>query len=77
MVIDAMQTLSERGELSFTTTGFPSMGVFIDAINGRENAGGMYWILYINGTSSPVGASAASIEVGDVVEWKYKKGGMY
>lgn len=71
-VIDAMQTLSSTGQISFTSHEYLGMGLFIDSINGTKNAGGTYWILYINGTSSTVGASTASIKPGDVVEWRFE-----
>jgi hypothetical protein len=71
-VMDAMQALQAAGHLTYTSQEYPGMGLFIDSINGKKNADGMYWILYINETSSGVGASSATIGRGDTVEWRYK-----
>jgi len=71
-VIDAMRTAASAGHLTFTTREYPGMGQFIDSINGKKNENGTYWILYINDTSSTLGASTASIGPGDTVEWRYK-----
>ena len=76
-VIDAMRTLEKTSGFTFTFQDYPSMGVFIDSVNGKKNANGMYWILYVNGTSSKLGASMTVIGPGDVVEWRYKKNGDY
>ncbi|MEK7133819.1 MAG: DUF4430 domain-containing protein [Patescibacteria group bacterium] len=73
-VLNAMKTLASTNALSFSGKEFPSLGMFIDSINGRKNAGGYYWILYVNGTSSDTGASQTTLEEGDFVEWRYERG---
>lgn len=71
-VLSAMQYLASSKELSFSGKEFPSLGFFVESINGTKNAGGRYWILYRNGAQSMVGASSATIGPGDVIEWKYE-----
>ncbi|MEK7114182.1 MAG: DUF4430 domain-containing protein [Patescibacteria group bacterium] len=73
-VIGAMRALASAGTLSFTGREYPGLGFFIDSINGKKNADGRYWILYVNDVSASVGASATTIRADDVLEWKYEKG---
>ncbi|MFA5997985.1 MAG: DUF4430 domain-containing protein [Candidatus Paceibacterota bacterium] len=72
-VIDAMRALASSSTFTFIGREYPALGFFVDSINGQENAGGMYWILYINGVSATVGAGATEVHAGDTVEWKYEK----
>ncbi len=74
-VIDAMRAYAETNA-SFTVSGheFSGLGFFVDAINRVENTDGYYWTLFINGTLSEQGASAARVVPGDTVEWRYQKG---
>lgn len=71
-VLGAMQELSSSGAFTFDGKEFPSLGFFVESINGVRNAGGKYWMLYRNGAQSQVGVSRASISPGDVIEWKYE-----
>lgn len=73
-LIGAMNALASSSGFAFTGREYPGLGFFVDSINGRANAGGKYWILYVNGVSSPVGASEAPVRAGDVFEWRYEKG---
>jgi hypothetical protein len=73
-VLDVMHTLAAEGSLSFSGRDFPSLGFFVEEINGHKGAGGYYWILHINGTPSQKGASQAVISPEDVVEWRYEEG---
>lgn len=73
-VIDAMRALSSEGAFTFTGREYPSLGFFVDSINGRANADGRYWFLYVNGVSAASGASAVTVQPGDIIEWKYEKG---
>ena len=70
-LIDAMNALAASSGFAFTGREYPALGFFVDSINGRANGGGMYWILYVNGASSAVGASEAAVRPGDVFEWRY------
>lgn len=72
-VISAMRSFSTEGVLMFTGHEYPGMGFFIDSINGRENAAGRYWFLYVNGVSATTGASTMTVHKGDLVEWRYEK----
>ena len=73
-VLEAMNTLSADGSLSFSGRDFPGLGFFVEAINGKKSENGYYWILHINGKKSDLGASSAHLKAGDVVEWQYEKG---
>jgi hypothetical protein len=72
-VLDLMRALSSGTSFTFTGENYPSLGFFVESINGAKNADGKYWILYINGKSSDVGASNAVIRSGDTVEWRFEK----
>jgi hypothetical protein len=72
-VLDVMRTLATTNAFSFSGKEFPSLGFFVDSINGKKNGDGLYWILYVNGTSSDTGASETFLKAGDAVEWKYEK----
>jgi hypothetical protein len=71
-VLALMRRLGAQG-LSFSGKEYPSLGFFVESINGKESADGLYWFLYINGESSDSGASSANVAPGDAVEWRYKK----
>lgn len=73
-VLDAMRALSSSGNFRFSGSKYPSIGFFVESINGKKNGNEYYWILYINGTSSNTGVSQATINAGDRIEWKYEKG---
>ncbi|MDO8593638.1 MAG: DUF4430 domain-containing protein [bacterium] len=72
-VIRAMRSLALAGDFIYTSRQHPGLGEFVDSINGAKNAGGMYWMLYINGVSASAGASATLLHAGDVIEWRYEK----
>lgn len=69
-----MKTLASTDAISFTARDFPGLGVFIESINGKKNADGYFWILYVNGKSSDTGASQTTLKAGDAIEWRYEKG---
>ena len=60
---------SESG-FSYTSKDYPSLGVFVDSINGTSQSDNKYWMFYVNGVQSPVGISHAQVHPGDTVEWK-------
>lgn len=72
-VLTLMRSLSSATDFKFTGEDYPSLGFFVESIDGVRNADGKYWILYINGKSADVGASNASIKSGDTVEWRFEK----
>ena len=73
-VLAAMQTLSSTTNFTFTGKENPSMGLFVESINGKANANGQYWFLYVNGESASHGVSTQNVSPGDRVEWKYEGG---
>ncbi len=73
-VLDTMNVLASEGTLAFTSKEFPGMGTFIESIDGKKNANGYYWILYVNEKPSDTGATQTTLGEGDFVEWRYEKG---
>ncbi|MEK7093008.1 MAG: DUF4430 domain-containing protein [Patescibacteria group bacterium] len=71
-VIELMRSLPSSGFV-FSGDEYPSLGYFVESINGKKNGDGKYWILYINGKPSDLGASNATIHAGDTVEWRFEK----
>jgi hypothetical protein len=71
-VYDTMKVLASTTSFTFDATYYPSLGYFIEQINGITNADGTYWTLYINNAYSTIGASQYRIRKGDTVEWKYE-----
>ena len=72
-VLEAMRAYASSSSFTFTGTEYPSMGIFVDSINGRASEDGYGWFLYVNGTSAEVGASSARVAPGDVVQWRYEQ----
>lgn len=72
-VLDAMRSIPPNSGFSFEGKEYPSLGYFVDSINGKKHASGLYWFLYVNGTSSDTGASQTTLKDGDVIEWRYQK----
>lgn len=72
-VFELMEQLRKTDEFVFTSQDHPGMGQFITSIDGKQNKGRYYWFLYVNGVSSPSGASATTLHARDVIEWRYEK----
>ncbi len=72
-VLDTMRTLASTSDFIFTGRDYPSLGFFVDSINGTHAEGGYNWMLYLNGKLSNTGASQTALKTGDAVEWKYEK----
>lgn len=47
-----------------------SLGDYVTSINGNDGGGTKYWIFYVNGKESQVGAGAYVTHTGDHIEWK-------
>ena len=47
-----------------------SLGDYVVAINGNDGGGKKYWIFYVNGQESQVGAGAYVTHNSDVIKWK-------
>jgi|GEM_PF-3341295 len=71
-VLETMQYERSIGKINFTSRAYPSLGDFVDSVAGRKNENGMYWFLYVNGTSSDLGASQKMVAPGDSIEWRYE-----
>jgi|GEM_PF-3064348 len=63
---------AESDEFSFGGEEYPGLGFFVNEIAGQVSTNENYWILYINGTTSPVGVTEAEVAPGDVVEWRFE-----
>lgn len=51
-----------------------SVGKLVESINGVKNGtDNNYWILYVNGKQSQVGASDYKINKGDILEWRFEE----
>ncbi len=74
-VLSAMQAYqSASSTFIYSGTEHPGLGFFVESIDGQASADGKYWILYVNGESASLGASAAHVVPGDLVEWRFEKG---
>jgi hypothetical protein len=71
-LLSAMQTATSDG-LVFTGKEYPSLGFFVESINGKHAENGYYWFLYVNGESSSAGVSETVVRAGDSIEWRYKQ----
>jgi hypothetical protein len=72
-VLAVMRAAEARGQFSFTGRSYPSLGFFVESIDGRAAAGGSSWALYINGVYAQNGAAQARVAPGDAIEWRYEK----
>lgn len=73
-VFNAMRALASTTAFNFSSREFSGMGEFVESINGKKNADGYYWILYVNGAASQTGASQTAVSPKDTVEWRFEKG---
>jgi len=73
-VLDVMREIASTTTFSFIGREYPSLGFFVESINGKKGADGRYWILYVNGKEASKGASQTFLTAGDTVEWKYEAG---
>ena len=71
-VLEAMRALLDSGAITFSGREYPSLGFFVESLNGKYGGDGFYWILYVNGKTSETGASQTSLKAGDAVEWRYE-----
>lgn len=73
-VYDLMVVAQETSDFQFRGKEFPSLGFFIQEINGLEQSPrlGKYWIYYINGKKAEVGISAYTVNINDIISWSYE-----
>ncbi|MEK7482676.1 MAG: DUF4430 domain-containing protein [Patescibacteria group bacterium] len=56
------------------TKDYGEMGVLVEKIRDKKNGdGGNYWMYYVDGKLSDVGASQQEIYPGSIVEWRFEK----
>lgn len=70
-VYDVMKDASNEG-FSFEGKEYPSMGFFVEKINGIKNGEGGNWIYYVNGVEASIGISNYIIKDGDIITWKFE-----
>ena len=64
-----LQDLKENN-FSFKGKEYPSLGFFVEEINGVKESPGKYWLYYTNGKEAPVGVSKYFLKNGDIINWK-------
>ena len=66
---NAMELLKTNATVETTTD--PNLGEYATSINGVKNGtDSKYWIMYVNGEMSSVGASTYVTTSNDTIEWK-------
>lgn len=48
-------------------------GIFVEAINDKENTSEKSWLYYVNGKIADKAADKYEIQDGDIIEWRYEK----
>ncbi len=71
-LLELMEILVEKNksDFSFKYKKYPGVGIFINEINGQSDGPGNYWLYYINGVESSVGASDYQLKPEDMIEWR-------
>jgi hypothetical protein len=71
-VYDVMKNLQNSKENNFSFEGkeYPSLGVFVEKINGVKGESGKYWIYYVNDKQAQVGVSNYVLKEGDIISWR-------
>ncbi|MBP7741411.1 MAG: DUF4430 domain-containing protein [Candidatus Pacebacteria bacterium] len=67
-----MQAKRSEGKLAYVSREYPTLGSFLESIDGHKNGNGQYWMLYINGNPSSTGMSQTVVIPGDYIEWRYE-----
>ncbi len=70
---EAMQDLQKTQKFTFKTKNFTGLGQFVESINSVDSKQGFYWMYSVNGKEGTVGVSKYVVQMGDFIEWKYKK----
>ena len=68
-----MNAAASSTSLTFTGRNYPSLGFFVESIDGKQAGNGSAWIFYVNGKESQTGISSTMLHPGDTVEWRYEK----
>ena len=70
-VYDVMKSAQNSG-FSFIGKEYPSLGFFVEEINGTKGENGKYWIYSVNGEEGNVSVSKYFIKNGDNILWEQK-----
>jgi hypothetical protein len=62
----------KESNFSFNYIEYPSLGVFINEINGIKAGSGKYWFYAVNGKEASVGVSNYVLKEGDIINWELK-----
>ena len=65
-----LDLLVEDNEVEYDQYDF---GVFVTSINGQSATNEYYWAVYINGEYAQQSSDQISLEVGDLVEWRFEE----
>ena len=73
-VYDAMNMLESNKENNFTFQfkDYPSMGIFIEGINGIKGEKNKYWIYSVNKVEASISVSKYILKNGDSILWEQK-----
>lgn len=73
-VYDVMNALQSNKENNFTfeSKEYPSMGIFIDGINGIKGETNKYWIYSVNSVEASISVSKYTLKNGDSILWEQK-----
>lgn len=63
----ALELLKSHAQFQTNTS---SIGEYVTAINGNDGGGKKYWLFFVNGKASSVGAGAYITKASDNIEWK-------
>lgn len=63
----ALELLKSEAEVETKSS---SLGEYVVSINGNDGGGSKYWLFYVDGRESPVGAGSYTTKSGETIEWK-------
>lgn len=69
-VFDVMNKIKKENNFDFKYKEYPSLGVFVNEINGVGSKDGKYWIYYVNDKEAEVGISKYVLKEGDLISWR-------
>lgn len=63
----ALELLKNHAQVQTKTS---SIGEYVTAINGNDGGGKKYWLFFVDGKESSVGAGAYITKAGENIKWK-------